>query len=244
MHKCLFVDFSFICRRSRWNMRTLPIIRLVLVILCIYIYTNFVLAYAIGKRRNWEDISNNNLRNRLRIYIWLASYIWKESTKLKSAKDSWIEIVFFLFIFQRRISREGVLNEAGGSMGSEVTAIDLDESMHQLSRGTGNDGSSDPLLQIPTQLSAVLTMKRGGSPKHRRSQSKQINTTPLLKRKRESIVWSSSSWERRNPKFCTTTLSYGRETIQIDSLKYKTTKVHYEIYFLSKDRHTKGCVNH
>ena len=237
MHKCLFVDFSFICRSSRWNMRTLPIIRLVLVILCIYIYTNFVLAYAIGKRRNWEDISNNNLRNRVRIYIWLASYIWKESTKLKSAKDSWIEIVFFLFIFQRRISREGVLNEAGGSMGSEVTAIDLDESMHQLSRGTGNDGSSDPLLQIPTQLSAVLTMKRG-SPKHRRSQSKQINTTPLLKRKRESIVWSSSSsWERRNPKFCTTTLSYGRETIQIDTLKY-TLKVHLEI------RHTIGCVNH
>ena len=73
-------------------------------------------------------------------------------------------------------------------MGSEVTAIDLDESMHQLSRGSGNDGSSDPLLQIPTQLSAVLTMKRG-SPQHRRSQSKQINTTsPLLKRKRESIV--------------------------------------------------------
>ena len=154
-----------------------------------------------------------------------------------------LKLYFFLFIFQRRISREGVLNEAGGSMGSEVTAIDLDESMHQLSRGTGNDGSSDPLLQIPTQLSAVLTMKRG-SPKHRRSQSKQINTTPLLKRKRESIVWSSSSWERRNPKFCTTTLSYGRETIQIDTLKYKTTKVHYNIYFLSKDRHTKGCVNH
>ena len=175
-------------------MRTLPIIRLVLY----SAYTNFVLAYAIGKRRNWEDISNNNLRNRLRIYIWLASYIWKESTKLKSAKDSWIEIVFFLFIFQRRISREGVLNEAGGSMGSEVTAIDLDESMHQLSRGTGNDGSSDPLLQIPTQLSAVLTMKRGGSPKHRRSQSKQINTTPLLKRKRESIVWSS--WEKKYQK--------------------------------------------
>ena len=208
MHKCLFVDFSFICRSSRWNMRTLPIIRLVLVILCIYIYTNFVLAYAIGKRRTWEDISNNNLRNRLRIYIWLASYIWKEeSTKLKSAKDSWIEIVFFLFIFQRRISREGVLNEAGGSMGSEVTAIDLDESMHQLSRGTGNDGSSDPLLQIPTQLSAVLTMKRG-SPQHRRSQSKQINTTPLLKRKRESIVWS---WEKKELKILYTNLSYGRE---------------------------------
>ena len=75
-------------------------------------------------------------------------------------------------------------------MGSaEVTAIDLEESMHQLSRGCGNDGSSDPLLQIPTQLSAVLTMKRG-SPTSRRSQSKssQINTTPLLKRKRESIV--------------------------------------------------------
>ena len=82
-------------------------------------------------------------------------------------------------------------------MGSEVTAIDLDESMHQLSRGSGNDGSSDPLLQIPTQLSAVLTMKRG-SPQHRRSQSKQINTTsPLLKRKRESIVWS---WEKNYKK--------------------------------------------
>ena len=118
------------------------------------------------------------------IYIWLVI----QCTILNSAP----RISFWIFFLQRRISREGVLNEAA-SMGSEVTAIDLDESMHQLSRGSGNDGSSDPLLQIPTQLSAVLTMKRG-SPQHRRSQSKQINTTsPLLKRKRESIVWS---WEK------------------------------------------------
>ena len=63
--------------------------------------------------------------------------------------------------------------------------MDVEESMHQLSRG--NDGSSDPLLQIPTQLSAVLTLKRG-SPQTRRSPSNPLNTTPLLKRKRESIV--------------------------------------------------------
>ena len=63
-------------------------------------------------------------------------------------------MIFLLSPFQRRISREGLLNEA------EVTEIDLDESMHQLSRG--GDGSTDPLLQIPSQLSAVLTLKRGG----------------------------------------------------------------------------------
>ena len=62
-------------------------------------------------------------------------------------------MIFLLSPFQRRISREGLLNEA------EVTEIDLDDSMHQLSRG--GDGSTDPLLQIPSQLSAVLTLKRG-----------------------------------------------------------------------------------
>lgn len=71
--------------------------------------------------------------------------------------------------------------------------------MHQLSRG---DGSTDPLLQIPTQLSAVLTLKRGNnggktttnsavaSSTAERSNggSRSGLSTPLLKRKRESIV--------------------------------------------------------
>ena len=95
-------------------------------------------------------------------------------------------------IFQRRISREGLLNEP------EVTEIDpgLDDSIHQLSRsgaGTG-EGSTDPLLQIPTQLSAVLTLKRQtGNAKQTADSSLTGNgrsgsLTPLLKRKRESIV--------------------------------------------------------
>ena len=110
---------------------------------------------------------------------------------------------FFYYIdviFQRRISREGLLNEA--SDGGASAEINLDDSMHQLSRG--GDGSTDPLLQIPTQLSAMLTLKR----QNNGSKSKQTAvssstpagstadvrsavgaTTPLLmKRKRESIV--------------------------------------------------------
>ena len=65
-----------------------------------------------------------------------------------------------------------------------------------------NSGSTDPLLQIPSQLSAVLTLKRGNSggggtresPRSRNLQVKtssatdNSNRTPLLKRKRESIV--------------------------------------------------------
>ena len=94
-------------------------------------------------------------------------------------------------IFQRRISREGLLNEP------EVTEIDPagleDGSMHQLSRsgaGTG-EGSTDPLLQIPTQLSAVLTLKRQANAKQTDSSTgngRSGSLTPLLKRKRESIV--------------------------------------------------------
>jgi len=89
----------------------------------------------------------------------------------------------------RRISREGLLNEP------EVTEIDLDDSMHQLSRAGGGlegSGSTDPLLQIPTQLSAVLTLKRhtqaGQHAKPTDSSSSNNLLTPLLKRKRESIV--------------------------------------------------------
>ena len=68
----------------------------------------------------------------------------------------------------------------------------------------GSSGSTDPLLQIPSQLSAVLTLKRGGGPSSSASsnqskkaksgstlishQSNDSNRTPLLKRKRESIV--------------------------------------------------------
>ena len=65
--------------------------------------------------------------------------------------------------------------------------------------GTFESGSTDPLLQIPSQLSAVLTLKRGGSssggggtresPRSRNlASTDNSNRTPLLKRKRESIV--------------------------------------------------------
>ena len=98
-------------------------------------------------------------------------------------------MIFLLSPFQRRISREGLLNEP------EVTEVDLEESMHQLSRGSGDGGSTDPLLQIPTPLSAVLTLKRHSG--HQANTKGQTETsslqrngslTPLLKRKRESIV--------------------------------------------------------
>ena len=96
------------------------------------------------------------------------------------------KIKVFSFPFQRRTSREGLLNEMEGAFGEG-----------------GASGSTDPLLQIPSQLSAVLTLKRGGgsssSPSNAQSkkaksgstlicQSNDSNRTPLLKRKRESIV--------------------------------------------------------
>jgi hypothetical protein len=95
-----------------------------------------------------------------------------------------------IFFFQRRTSREGLLSEAAPS-----TASELQDSLQQLSEGT----SSDPLLQIPSELSAVLTLKRGvhlmgprRSPKQNSNSSDSAgvggNRTPLLKRKRESIV--------------------------------------------------------
>ena len=89
----------------------------------------------------------------------------------------------FFYIFQRRTSKEGLL-------------------VNEMDGGTfENSGSTDPLLQIPSQLSAVLTLKRGNSggggtresPRSRNLQVKTSSTdnsnrTPLLKRKRESIV--------------------------------------------------------
>ena len=90
----------------------------------------------------------------------------------------------FFYIFQRRTSKEGLL-------------------VNEMDGGTfENSGSTDPLLQIPSQLSAVLTLKRGNSggggtresPRSRNLQVKtssatdNSNRTPLLKRKRESIV--------------------------------------------------------
>ena len=89
----------------------------------------------------------------------------------------------FFCIFQRRTSKEGLL-------------------VNEMDGGTfENSGSTDPLLQIPSQLSAVLTLKRGNSggggtresPRSRNLQVKTSSTdnsnrTPLLKRKRESIV--------------------------------------------------------
>ena len=85
--------------------------------------------------------------------------------------------------FQRRTSKEGLLNEMDGTFEASGS----------------NGGSTDPLLQIPSQLSAVLTLKRGSSPGGRGSRTSQVkstatpasadsNRTPLLKRKRESIV--------------------------------------------------------
>ena len=87
----------------------------------------------------------------------------------------------FFYIFQRRTSKEGLL-------------------VNEMDGGTfENSGSTDPLLQIPSQLSAVLTLKRGNSGSGGRPRSRNLqvktssstdnsNRTPLLKRKRESIV--------------------------------------------------------
>ena len=59
----------------------------------------------------------------------------------------------------------------------------------------GGVGSTDPLLQIPDELSAVLTLKRGVNLRSGLARSagsappdKGKSRTPLLKRKRESIV--------------------------------------------------------
>ena len=61
--------------------------------------------------------------------------------------------------------------------------------------GTFESGSTDPLLEIPSQL--LMTLKRGGSsgggtresPRSRNlASTDNSNRTPLLKRKRESIV--------------------------------------------------------
>ena len=78
--------------------------------------------------------------------------------------------------------------------------------------GTFESGSTDPLLQIPSQLSAVLTLKRGGSGGTRespRSRNLQVNAskdnsnrTPLLKRKRESIVWKKKFERKVACKLC------------------------------------------
>ena len=73
----------------------------------------------------------------------------------------------------------------------------------QGNRGDGS-GSTDPLLEMPEELSAVLTLKRGvqirgGTKRGAGSSASTVSgvvveqstrklTTPLLKRKRESIV--------------------------------------------------------
>jgi len=66
-------------------------------------------------------------------------------------------------------------------------------------RGPESVGSSDPLLQIPSELSAVLTLKRNGQRRGdgmvRTATAAAASTSPnalgtpsLLKKKRESIV--------------------------------------------------------
>ena len=97
--------------------------------------------------------------------------------------------------FQRRISREGLLDSGNSRNNGGL------ESFLRGGGGGGNsNGSSDPLLEIPEELSAVLTLKRGvqirsGSKRGSSSsnaavveQATRKATTPLLKRKRESIV--------------------------------------------------------
>ena len=71
-------------------------------------------------------------------------------------------------MFQRRTSREGLLcddqallgdNRGGGSRTqAQNTVAIVDPSLMAHYNG---EGSSDPLLQIPDELSAVLTLKRG-----------------------------------------------------------------------------------
>ena len=102
--------------------------------------------------------------------------------------------------FQRRTSREGILGEeddgadfSGSEFISGTTSRNR-TSRYTLAPCTAGDGSSDPLLQIPDELSAVLTLKRGV---HIKSGKQSVSgsgsegkRTPLLqlKRKRESIV--------------------------------------------------------
>ena len=99
-------------------------------------------------------------------------------------------------LFQRRTSKEGLINP--------------DDPPKDVTEDQIGSGSTDPLLQIPTEISAVLTLKRGGTSgpampgaaittsstfrpaaagNAKNSPSSGGSRTPLLlKRKRESIV--------------------------------------------------------
>ena len=112
--------------------------------------------------------------------------------------------------FQRRTSKEGVISPAPPEVGDE------DE----------GSGSTDPLLQIPTELSAVLTLKRGGASSARGSthsasstfrpstsgNSSDKNTPNLLKRKRESIVWGLLAKKVGQGSSCCFTYSWLKNT--------------------------------
>ena len=127
---------------------------------------------------------------------------------------------FLLFNFQRRTSREGLIN-APSTIGTDdhcimYTEAPINEIGVTPSSTCAGAGSTDPLLQIPDGLSAVLSLKRGvqnrsaasscpgnnlGGPSKKsisstansNSQGEVLSSallhTPLsLKKKRESIV--------------------------------------------------------
>ena len=68
----------------------------------------------------------------------------------------------FLYFFQRRTSREGLIN--GSSINNRVGGNSQSSINDVNTAPTGSclgSESTDPLLQIPNELSAVLTLKRG-----------------------------------------------------------------------------------
>ena len=70
-------------------------------------------------------------------------------------------LAIYSYIFQRRTSREGLIS--GASIGNTVggnSQTSINNAMGPPGSCPGSE-STDPLLQIPNELSAVLTLKRG-----------------------------------------------------------------------------------
>jgi hypothetical protein len=143
----------------------------------------------------------------------------KNASFVASRERNFPNLVAFLFSLglQRRVSRDGLAVDRTGAVPSVVglhhhlhhtvnprhrsRQLQQQQQQHDDHRPPESVGSSDPLLQIPSELSAVLTLKRGGANgkgggRHVVSAGRntvsadngQCQRTPLLKKKRESIV--------------------------------------------------------
>lgn len=94
-------------------------------------------------------------------------------------------------ILQRRTSREGLINGAsinnrvGGNINSQTSINDI--AMAPSGTCPGSE-STDPLLQIPNELSAVLTLKRGA---HLRGSS--ITSSPSPARNLGNVIKRGNS---------------------------------------------------